>query len=69
MSFDYNPYEHIEVLHLPHGNYKLYCHSCGAEWGDFIGAATVRLLFAEMAVHVVKSHGRTRSDFQDWSIR
>ena len=67
MSFDYDPYRHIEVTHDPHGNYKLYCHSCGKHWGDWTGAATIGLFFAEMAKHVAKSHARNREDFASWS--
>lgn len=68
MSFDYNPFKHIEVLHRPHGNYRVYCHGCGAELGDFIGDVPAKVLFATMAAHIVKSHHRSLTDFDGWSI-
>jgi hypothetical protein len=67
MSFNYNPYEHIEVLHKRNGNFKLYCHSCGAIWGDFTGGAPAWRLFQDMAQHIKESHNRSRESFAGWS--
>lgn len=67
MSFNYDPYRHIEVLHTPGGDYKLYCHSCGGEFGDFVSATPVAVLFHHMALHVQESHRRNRTFFLDWS--
>lgn len=67
MSFDYNPYNHVEVVHRPHGNVKLYCHSCRKLWGDWVPAVPVIQLFRAMANHVSGSHGYTRADMADWS--
>lgn len=67
MSFSYNPYNHIEVLHRPHGNYKLHCHGCGKTWGDWVGAVPAEYLFGEVATHIERSHARSREDFADWS--
>jgi hypothetical protein len=67
MSFSYNPYQHIEVLHKEHGNYQLHCPSCGKQWGDWTGTVPARHLFKEVADHVRLSHARTREDFDGWS--
>lgn len=73
MSFNYNPYKHIEVIDTG-DKIVLYCHGCGAEiseWqGNDFGLTThVLALFLAMAQHVKLSHKRTQADFTGWSIR
>lgn len=68
MSFDYNPYRHIEVVRkTKYSPVHLYCHSCGKEWGDWTTQVTASILFDAMATHVKESHARTEEDFKDWS--
>jgi len=67
MSFDYNPFKHIEVVHEPHGNYKLYCHSCGTIWGDYVSTVPVNILFDAVAKHILDSHKRSRESFDSYS--
>jgi len=67
MSFSYNPFQHIDVLHRPHGSYYLYCHGCGKEWGDWTSIVTAKFLFTKMHDHLVSSHRQTPDDFEEWS--
>jgi len=67
VSFDFNPYHHIQVVRSASLGVDLYCHSCGKQWGDWNRAIPVERLFDEMATHVGVSHGRAPEDFRGWS--
>ena len=72
MSLDYNPYEHIEVVHKEDDTYVVYCHGCGGERPQSVeGPITLdtplKRLFEIAAKHIAYSHGRLREDFKDWS--
>lgn len=68
MSFDYNPFKHIEITRkTKHSPIHLYCHSCGAEWGDWKTTVTAKVLFDSMKQHVENSHQRTEQDFENRS--
>ena len=65
MSFDYNPYLHIELVRSSRG-LVVHCHSCG---GDMAIDEHARIsdAFETAARHVRVSHERSRSDFEGWS--
>lgn len=68
MSFNYNPYRHIEVIkRTTDGPYILYCHACGADVAEYVHTVSVGELFRRIAVHIKESHKRTPEDFQGWS--
>jgi hypothetical protein len=68
MSFDYNPFKHIELVETEEGKkVVLHCHSCGwnsspIPWGRSISEA-----FAIAKKHIESSHRRTEADFIGWS--
>lgn len=71
MSFDYNPYEHIEVVTKDDG-FIIHCHSCGGDRpkppeGPLPADTPISYLFNLMARHVLESHGRLPIDFAGWS--
>lgn len=41
----------IIIVHTPHGNYSIMCQHCGARFGDYVGDAPVRALYASMVGH------------------
>lgn len=83
MSFDYNPFKHIEIVEQPTGGYSWHCHGCGADshvnrahrpagtirTGTLYGKHTPLIeVFDSFRSHIRISHGRTEDDFSDWSI-
>lgn len=72
MSFSYNPYEHVEVVHDPvapddPAPLSIYCNSCGGHAGRVSSETTLEIVFSIMATHVRRSHRRTPEDFKTWS--
>jgi hypothetical protein len=66
MSFDYNPYEHIELVRQEDGGWSPYCHSCGAELRSFLPSEPISSFVFEIGVHVLTSHKRDHEDFAGW---
>lgn len=71
MSFDYNPYEHIEVIKDGNG-VRILCGSCGGERPrrnepPLPLTITAEVLFNAMDHHLLTSHKRTKDDFTGWS--
>lgn len=71
MSFDYNPYNHIELVKSD-GGVRVHCHSCGgarpkSTEAPLSPATTIAEAFRVMAEHVRTSHARTPDDFEGWS--
>lgn len=72
MSFDYNPYEHIEVIKRTEDTVAINCSSCGGERPKHFMPGLpmdtpIAELFAIMAEHIATSHKRSREDFASWS--
>ena len=71
MSWDFNPFKHIEVV--DDNGIRVHCHSCGgtrprpSEPG-LLPHTPIIELFMIACEHVLKSHGRTEADFETWSI-
>ena len=72
MSFDYNPYKHIELTKDDDGFINVYCHSCGSEKVnkdvDLIPDGPMGQAFLIMAEHVEQSHNLSRDEVKDWSV-
>lgn len=67
MSFDYNPYEHIEIIRFDDG-VGWYCHSCGGESKEHWAFTTpVAEIMSSYFQHVTNSHQRKPEFFKDWS--
>lgn len=68
MSFDYNPFKHIEVVKTKDHKWRWYCHSCGAQsdrtWDRF---GKIGDIFDNFIAHIKRSHNRTLEDFEGWS--
>jgi hypothetical protein len=71
MSFNYNPFQHIEVTWDDDmDNFSVYCHSCGGTRirdAKFPRGTPIELLFYANARHVRESHNRIPEDFIGWS--
>lgn len=72
MSFDYNPYKHIEIISStnPTGGiigWCWYCHSCGAVGHRNLGIVIVDKLYEQYKDHLKKTHKNDTEDyFKDW---
>jgi NADH pyrophosphatase NudC (nudix superfamily) len=67
MSFNYHPYEHIELIHHDDGGWSPYCHSCGAELKTFPSTEPVATFALTIGAHIMKRHGYFYKDFNGWS--
>jgi hypothetical protein len=72
VSFSWNPYEHVEVVHDPRlagdlAPLVIHCNSCGGNAGRVSFSAPLEMVFNLMATHVRCSHKRTPDDFKTWS--
>lgn len=67
MSFQSNPYEHVDVVQRDDGRWTWECESCGGEGMGFEQTSQLELLLDDFHMHIQKSHGRTIDDFEGWS--
>jgi hypothetical protein len=71
MSFDYNPYKHLEIIVTRRNKKKriveatFFCHGCGHQ--DNVSSPDVAIIYERFAKHLTESHHRTEEDFEDWS--
>ncbi len=70
MSFDYNPYKHIELVEEK-GYWSWHCHGCGGDseydWDpdhDYL-----QPIIDDYRKHLLNSHKRTPEDFENWSTK
>jgi hypothetical protein len=67
MSFDYNPYKHIDIVQDDDGEWGIYCSSCGMEKYMFDENATIADLISVQGLHLLNSHKRSPESFASWS--
>ena len=67
MSWDYNPYQHIELIEEGFG-WKWICYSCGAEM-KLKPTDSLITLKLDWFKHIKESHGQGKRDFKGWSKR
>lgn len=80
MSFSWNPYRHVELIHVdPESDRWIWhCHSCGAtsQHGNahanrarlVVPISQAAELIQDFFRHIRVSHARNPADFVDWSI-
>lgn len=72
MSFDYNPFRHIEVVEHEPDHFSWYCHGCGADshrkGTTYSTVTSIGTVFSAFKAHIRNSHGRTEEEMKDWSI-
>lgn len=68
MSFDYNPFKHIELVQDEHSPqlWYWYCHGCGAE-GE-LHSMHLNDLYENYREHLIRGHARFPESFEGWSI-
>jgi hypothetical protein len=74
MSFDHNPYKHVELIQSDEDSnlWFWHCHSCGAD-GNRTGLVSelplseTQVIIDDFYAHIRKSHGRNEEDFASWS--
>lgn len=73
MSWDYNPFNHIELVRVEASNpaddaWIWVCHNCGGEKRD--GSSTdLEVLDRSWQEHIVQSHRTSRSQVAGWPDR
>ena len=66
MSFDYNPWQHIEIIEDDKEKIILHCHGCGGD--KELKTDSISDAFTQARIHIETSHGRSKEDFEGWSI-
>jgi len=79
VSFDYNPYKHMEIVLIetegetskgrgPISGWTWHCHSCGGH-GNILREEfeSLQIIFVEWQLHISQSHGYPPEFFKDWS--
>ena len=72
MSFQYNPFNHIELIRADDKNdgWIWYCHSCGADSARLSTPCItwdLTTLYANFRTHILTRHAMTEEDVKDWS--
>jgi hypothetical protein len=70
MSFDYDPYRHIELVRAVNDDtlWRWHCHSCGGGWNSQPEPlCRADRLYRYFQAHLISSHERTPEDFAGWT--
>lgn len=82
MGFDYNPFNHIELVRAPipgstdpasDGGWIWLCHGCGADsyrgnsWREPLVSDDLLALLVDWRQHLQRSHSVIPEDFAGWS--
>lgn len=69
MSFDYNPFKHVELVQSDEDEemWCAHCHSCGANLKPHHEGNSLDVWLRNIKAHLTVSHERDEEDFATWS--
>lgn len=69
MSFDFNPFRHIEVVLEDEEDdmWSAYCNGCGAVLKMHSSGEPIGTFIDNIKAHLSSSHDRTPEDMKGWS--
>jgi hypothetical protein len=78
VSFDYNPFKHVEIVDDPPtadysttqnpDTFAIYCHGCGSAKNRVPKTAPIEVAFKIIANHLRHSHAMQEDEVADWSV-